>query len=369
MHRFIKLGLSLGSVFCLLGGAPAWAQEDAQTITTMTTGRAFTVGEWNIDTFAENPVFSVRGTGTAADNVSGSSTCSTVATTQWLGFVEEPPAADTEGVCDPASVPVQAYGSYDYTQTDCRLDDTGQTFTIDLPGTAVTCPPFSCFGEQMTTDAGTAFSLAKVGCTYPAFYTLTTMSEDGTATVEIVETITIEEVDYDTASGQAMVRTSSTTTGMVTFTPNPGVELPVNDVDIEVPGAGSTMSGIGVISGWSCLGGELMAEFRNAAGEVIGTMPLAHGTSRMDTEPTCGDSNNGFSATMNWTLLGPGEKTISLIQNGEQLASHSFSVLALGEEFIPGMWTTTVPDFPGAGQSATVEWDVAQQRFVVTEIN
>ena len=211
----------------------------------------------------------------------------------------------------------------------------------------------------MTTDAGAPFNPFKVGCTQSSFYTLTTMSEDGTSTVEIVETLTIEEADYDTASGQGMIRTSGTTTGMVTFTPNPGVELPPNDVTIEVPGAGSTMSGIGVISGWSCLGGELMAEISDANGEVIGTVPLAPGTSRVDTEPACGDSNNGFSATMNWTLLGPGEKTISLIQNGEQLASHSFSVLALGEEFISGMWTTAVPDFPGAGQSATVEWDVS----------
>ena len=37
MHRFIKFGLSLTSVFCLLAG-PAWAQEDdSEPTTTITT--------------------------------------------------------------------------------------------------------------------------------------------------------------------------------------------------------------------------------------------------------------------------------------------------------------------------------------------
>ena len=56
MHRFFKLGLSLGSVFCLLTG-PAWAQEDGSESTIMSsgTGRGSAVVEWNIDTFAEKP--------------------------------------------------------------------------------------------------------------------------------------------------------------------------------------------------------------------------------------------------------------------------------------------------------------------------
>ena len=129
------------------------------------------------------------------------------------------------------------------------------------------------------------------------------------------------------------------------------------------------MSGIGVISGWSCLGGILEAEFRNADGEVLATFPLGPRTPRADTESVCGDTLNGFSVTMNWNLLGLGAKTIHLIQNGEEVASRNFSVLALGVEFLTGMWTAAVSDFPTAGQGATVEWDESQQRFVVTEIN
>ena len=96
-------------------------------------------------------------------------------------------------------------------------------------------------------------------------------------------------------------------------------ELPANDVTIEVPAEGSTMSGIGVISGWSCLGGELAAEFRNADGEVLATVPLGTRTPRGDTESVCGDTLNGFSATMNWNLLPAGEASIHLIQNGEEV--------------------------------------------------
>jgi hypothetical protein len=369
--QLIKFGLSLLGVFCLLGG-PAWAQEDdsESPITSRSTGRGSGVSEWNIDTADPvNPVFSLRGISQATDNVFGSSTCSVATTAQYLGQVE-PPAADVDGVCDPASASIASYGSYNYSYTDCLLEDLDQTFTVDLPGTVVICLPFSCFEGPLTTEAGTEFYSVKVGCTYPAFYTITTMSDLGMGTNEVVEMITIEETEHDLASGQAMLRSSSTSTGMATTTLTISEdELPANDVTIEVPGEDSTMSGIGVISGWSCLGGELAAEFRNDAGEVLATVPLGTRTPRGDTESTCGDTLNGFSATMNWNLLPAGEASIHLIQNGEELASQTFSVSAFGEEFITGMWTTTVPDFPAADQGATVEWDESQQRFVVTEIN
>ena len=275
-------------------------------------------------------------------------------------------------MCDPASAFIGLYGSYDYSRAECQQEDTGQVFTLALPGTVTACIPYSCFEGPLTTEAGTEFYALAVGCTYPAFFTITAMAEDGTWTSESegVQTVTIKQWEYDAASGVLVTRSTTTDTGVGEITHTiPEDELPANDVTIEVPGPDSTISGIGVISGWSCLGGELTAEFRNAAGEVIGTTPLANGSERGDTESTCGDTLNGFSATMNWNLLPAGEASIHLIQNGEEVASHNFSVLALGVEFLQGMWTTAVSDFPTADQSATVEWDVSQQRFVVTEIN
>ena len=131
----------------------------------------------------------------------------------------------------------------------------------------------------------------------------------------------------------------------------------------------STVSGIGLISGWSCLGGELEAEISDANG-VMTSVPLPHGGSRADTGPVCGDNLNGFSAPMNWTLLGSGEKTIRLMQNGDAVASRDFSVVAFETEFLHGAsGMCRIDDFPSAAYSVTVEWDEPQQSFVVTEIN
>ena len=143
---------------------------------------------------------------------------------------------------------------------------------------------------------------------------------------------------------------------------------PPNGAMLEVPAEGSTMSGIGLVSGWSCLGGELSAEFRNEDGDMLGEVSLAHGTPRGDTEEDCGDVMNGFSATMNWNLLPAGAVSVALIRNGEEVGVRNFSVRATDAEFIEGQWMVVVPDFPMAGQQATVEWDMAQQRFVVKDV-
>ncbi len=372
MHPFIKFGLSLVGVVCLLAG-PAWAQDDGSesttsTITTTSTGRASYVSEWNPDGVTS----SFHGTSQGTDNVFGAFTCSFAGTTSYLGPAE-PPAADTTGICNPDSAALGLYGSYNYSRADCQLDDTGQPYTFDLPGTAVTCAPFSCFEGPLTTDAGTEFYTLTAGCTYPAFYTLTTMLEYGTGTAESVETTTVKSSEYDAARGVVVTRASTTATTMGTATltvPEEELQLPANDVMLEVPASGATMSGIGLISGWSCLGGTLEAEISDANGGMS-TVSLSHGTSRVDTESVCGDRNNGFSATVNWSLFDAGPKTIRLIQNGEEVgAARDFSTIAFGREFISGAsGMCSVGDFPTAGESATVEWDETQQRFVVTGIN
>ena len=375
-HPFIKFGLSLVGVVCLLAG-PAWAQDDdsestTSTITTTGTGRASFVSEWNPD--GGNVTSSFRGTSQYVDNVFGASTCSFAGTNSYLGPAE-PPAADTTGVCDPDSAVISSYGSYNYSFADCQAEDTGQAYTIDLPGTVVSCVPYSCFEGLLTTEEGAEFYSLTAGCTYPAFYTTTGMAEDGTGTSEseVVETVTIKSSNYDAARGVLVTRSSSTFTAMATVTltvPEEELQLPANDVTLEVPASGSTMSGIGLISGWSCLGGTLEAEISDANGSMS-TVSLSHGTSRADTESVCGDSNNGFSATVNWSLFDAGPKTIRLIQNGEEVgAARDFSVLPFGTEFISGAsGMCSISDFPTAGESATVEWDETQQRFVVTGIN
>ena len=138
---------------------------------------------------------------------------------------------------------------------------------------------------------------------------------------------------------------------------------------LEIPSPGTNVSGIGLISGWSCLGGELEVEFSDAAG-VIWTTPVLHGSERGDTAAVCGDIENGFSATFNWSLLGAGERTARLIRNGEEVKKQSFRVTAFDAiEFVrePGM--CTIADFPEVDQNATFVWEPSQQALVLESVN
>ena len=122
--------------------------------------------------------------------------------------------------------------------------------------------------------------------------------------------------------------TSSDTTGDITLAD----DAPRDDVFLDIPGAGSTQSGVGVVSGWSCLGGHLEVELSEADGTPILTDPLPHGAYRPTTADVCGDTDNGFSMPMNWGRLGPGAKTLTLYVNGEERVTRSFSVTTFGEE-------------------------------------
>lgn len=146
-------------------------------------------------------------------------------------------------------------------------------------------------------------------------------------------------------------------------------EQPARGFNLEIPAAGATVTSVGIISGWSCLGGELQARITDAAGDVE-TVVLSHGSPRTDTEELCGDSNNGFSATQNWNRLAAGAATIELIRNGAVLESNTFSVLKLSEdEFLEGAsGMCVVQDFPGMGQGTVIEWDESRQGFFPTEV-
>ena len=103
---------------------------------------------------------------------------------------------------------------------------------------------------------------------------------------------------------------------------------PPNDLYIDDPAEGSTQSGIGLVRGWSCLGGKLEVQFSEADGTAIGEpLSLAHGTPRESAvEDLCGDTNNGFAMQINWNILGAGQKTVTLLVNGEERATRNFLV-------------------------------------------
>lgn len=59
------------------------------------------------------------------------------------------------------------------------------------------------------------------------------------------------------------------------------------------PAPDSPQSGVGIVSGWAWDAAEVLIEFALADGQTF-RYPAALGTVRTDTEPICGDSDNGF---------------------------------------------------------------------------
>ena len=131
---------------------------------------------------------------------------------------------------------------------------------------------------------------------------------------------------------------------------------------LENPSAGSSQSGIGIISGWACEAQEIVIEL---AGTPV---PAAYGTPRGDTQSVCGDSNNGFSLLVNWNNLGPGEHPVRALVNGVEFARTTVRVTTLGTDFLRDVRrTVVVPDFPYPGDTTTLRWEESRQNFLITD--
>ena len=130
---------------------------------------------------------------------------------------------------------------------------------------------------------------------------------------------------------------------------------------LENPGAGAFQSGIGVISGWVCAAAEVEIQ--------IGAVPpqrAAYGTERRDTEPVCGDTDNGFGLLFNWNLVGDGEHEVVAVVDGVELGRATVTVTTLGEEFLRDRTgTCEVEAFPTGEETRTVAWQQTSQNFVL----
>ena len=141
-----------------------------------------------------------------------------------------------------------------------------------------------------------------------------------------------------------------------------GPESPV--YSLENPGPNSFQSGVGLISGWVCDAEVVEIELNGTPQEA------AYGTLRSDTEAVCGDIDNGFGLLFNWNLLGDGEHTIVAFSDGEEFGRTTFTVTTLGQEFVSDVpeRTVTIEDWPGSGETVTLEWQQSLQNFVITEV-
>lgn len=121
------------------------------------------------------------------------------------------------------------------------------------------------------------------------------------------------------------------------------------------------MSGLSVASGWKCTAGTITVQFDSFPPLVAG-----YGITRTDTQKDCGDSNNGFGLLFNFNLLGDGVHTMKVFDNGVQFGASTFTVTTLGEPFRTGLSkSVTITDFPAPGQQVTLQWDQAQQNFMI----
>ena len=131
---------------------------------------------------------------------------------------------------------------------------------------------------------------------------------------------------------------------------------------LENPGDASFQSGIGVLSGWVCEAETVEIEL-NGAPQVA-----AYGTERLDTEPICGDTDNGFGLLFNWNLLGDGAHTVVAWVDGIELGRATVTVTTLGQEFLQGAEGECVAaDFPSPGETATLAWQQTSQNFVLVD--
>lgn len=132
---------------------------------------------------------------------------------------------------------------------------------------------------------------------------------------------------------------------------------------LENPQPGATVSGITAITGWKCTAGEVKVSFDGGPQYVVG-----YGTIREDTVAVCGDTNNGFSFLWNWGRLSDGNHTVQLFDDGVEFANVNINVMNYGAEFLTGVTNSTfVPNFPAAGETATLTWQQSLQNFVVSK--
>ncbi|MGE0806222.1 MAG: hypothetical protein AB7L76_11775 [Burkholderiaceae bacterium] len=133
---------------------------------------------------------------------------------------------------------------------------------------------------------------------------------------------------------------------------------------LENPVAGSTESGIALVSGWHCTAKEIRVYID---GVDIGRSGI--GSIRNDTASICGQANTGFSLLYNFNKLTPGSHTLAVYADGAHLETREFTaVQSGGVEFLEGInRDAELLDFPQVGFKTTLRWSQAKQNFFVVE--
>ena len=136
--------------------------------------------------------------------------------------------------------------------------------------------------------------------------------------------------------------------------------------NLENPHPGAHVSGIGLVSGWTCMSGVVEVSFDGGPRDNL----VPSGGGRGDTLPVCGRTNTGFGLLFNYNLLGSGNHTVELFINGVQVGSSvPFTVTVPVGEFIRGAAKTVdATDFPSTGRTTRLEWQESTQNFAITGV-
>jgi len=139
-----------------------------------------------------------------------------------------------------------------------------------------------------------------------------------------------------------------------------GAEAQAN---LEIPQRGSVQSGVSIVSGWVCDADRVEVSFDG--GDLIET---AYGTTRQDTVNACGDDDNGFSLLWAYQLLGPGKHEVVAYADGVEFGRNSFSVTDISDGgFLRDVFAQTrIQGFPDLAHDILLEWQQANQNFVIT---
>ena len=129
---------------------------------------------------------------------------------------------------------------------------------------------------------------------------------------------------------------------------------------LENPSSGALKSGVGVISGWICDADELEVSFDGGQRTFV-----PYGSERADTEPICGDSDNGFGLLVNYNNLGDGPHTVALYADGIIQTQVSFNVQTLGTDFLRGV-TGQGAVMLSDGKQVSLQWEETTQGFTIT---
>ena len=135
---------------------------------------------------------------------------------------------------------------------------------------------------------------------------------------------------------------------------------------LEIPTPHTTLSGIGVVSGWKCDAGDLTVRFDGGP-----PLPLVYGSERRDVldAGACPHDRVGFVTIMNWGNLGDGQHTAVVYDDGVEFDRSTFDVVTTGEAFLRGAaGQCLVADFPAPGESARFEWNQATQHLELAEV-